>query len=216
MDAILEVAFSFPVVILTAINLIIVGLWGLMAIGLFDFELFDVDIDVEIDADTSLSGIASLLVTLGLSGVPIFIVLTLLFFTAWLIAYFFMRFGMFWNTSDIIQLVVGIGVLLGSFAASIPIAAQVVKPLRKFFAKLNATTTSNSILGKQAIIRTTRVSQSFGEAECVNDGASLILKVRADESYHLTKGDLVRVIEVEKETGIYHVVPEKEFSTENI
>ena len=138
MDAILEVAFSFPVVIFTAINLIIVGMWGLMAIGLFDFELFDVDIDVEIDADTSLSGVASLLVTLGLNGVPIFLVLTILFFTSWLIAYFFMRYGLFWNTTDIIRYVAGAGVLIGSFVLSIPVAAQAVKPLRKFFAKLNA------------------------------------------------------------------------------
>ena len=216
MDGILEVAFSFPVVIFTTINLVIIGLWGLMAIGLFDFEFFDVDIDVEIDADTSLSGIASLLVTLGLSGVPIFIVLTLLFFTSWLIAYFFMRYGMFWNTSEILQYIIGTGVLIGSFALSIPVAAQFVKPLRKFFAKLNATTTAKSLLGKQATVRTTKVSQTFGEAECVNEGASLILKIRADEKYQLTKGDLVRVIEIEKEAGIYYVVPEKEFSTENI
>ncbi|MCW8877038.1 MAG: DUF1449 family protein [Kangiellaceae bacterium] len=212
MDAFLAVAGSFPVSIYTTINLVIIGIWFFMALGLFDIEVFDVDVDIEIDADAgSLSGVTGFLATLGLTGVPIFIVLTIIFFSSWIVSYFAVKYGLFWNNSEIIRYLVGTGIMVGSFLISIPVTAQAVKPLRKFFAKLNNTTTAKSLKGKQATVRTSKVNSSFGEAECVNDGASLVLKIRADEKYELTKGDLVRIIEVDQEGSIYHVVPEKEF-----
>ena len=217
MDAFLEIAGSFPVAIFTTINIIIIGVWFFMALGLFDIEVFDVDVDIEIDADaSSLSGVAGFLATLGLAGVPIFIVLTIIFFTSWLISYFSVKYGLFWNNSDAIRYLVGAGILVGSFLLSIPVTAQFVKPLRKFFAKLNNTTTAKTLKGKQCVVRSSKVNSTFGEAECVNDGASLVLKVRADEKYALTKGDKVRIIEVDQENSIYHVVPEKEFGLDNI
>ena len=63
--------------------------------------------------------------------------------------------------------------------------------------------------------RTTKVNEQFGEAECINQGASLILKVRAHEKFQLKNGDLARIIEVDQKSSIYQVIPEKEFG-ENI
>ncbi|WP_196139872.1 OB-fold-containig protein [Aliikangiella sp. G2MR2-5] len=212
MESVLEIAGSFPVAIFTTINLVIIGVWLLMALGLFDVEFFDLDIDFDGDVG-DVSGVAGFLVTLGLTGVPIFIVLTIIFFCSWLISYFAVKYGLFWNNSDAIRYLIGAGILVVSFLMSIPITAQIIKPLRKLFTKLNSSTTSQSLLGKQCKVRTTKVTSDFGEAECLNDGASLILKVRSDEKYHLVKGDLARVISVEVESSIYQVVPEKEFES---
>lgn len=223
MEAFLSNATSFPTSVFTTINLVIIGIWLFMALGLLDIEVFDMDIDADVDADididvdgSSLNGITSFLASLGLTGVPIFIVATIIFFTSWLLSYFTVKYGLFWNNFESIRYLVGSGIMLLSFLVSIPLTAQFIKPLKKFFAKLNQETTSKSLLGKQCTVRSTRVSPTFGEAECVNDGASLILKIRASEDYALAKGDLVRIIEIDSQKSTYQVVPEKEFNTNNI
>ncbi|MBV1910916.1 MAG: YqiJ family protein [Kangiellaceae bacterium] len=214
MDQFLLNISSFPTAIFTTVNVVIIGIWFIIALGLIDMEVFDLSIDIDVDTDpTSLSGIASFLVTLGLSGVPIFIVLTIIFFVSWIISYIAVKYGLFWNNFDSIRYIVGLVILVVSFLASIPITAQFIKPLRKLFSKLNSgSTTSQSLLGKQCVVRTTKVNKSFGEAECTNQGASLILKIRASESYQLKNGDLVRIIEFDQESSAYQVIPENEFS----
>ena len=223
METFLANATSFPTAVFTTINLVIIGIWFFMALGLLDIEIFDidgdfdVDVDVELDADASgISGIASFLASLGLTGVPIFIVLTIIFFVSWLLSYFSVKYGLFWNNFESVRYLIGSGIMVGSFLISIPLTAQLIKPLKTFFAKLNRETTVTSLLGKQCIVRSSKVNSNFGEAECTNDGASLILKIRASEDYGLKKGDTVRVIEIDKANSIYQVVPEKEFSVNNI
>jgi len=205
---------SFPTAIFTTINVVIIGIWIIIAFGLIDIDALDLSIDIDLDTDpTSVSGVASYLVSLGLAGVPIFIVLTIIFFVSWIISYSAVKYGLFWNNSDFIRYIVGSGILVVSFLVSFPITAQLIKPLRKLFSKLNNdSTTSQSLLGKQCIVRTTKVTESFGEAICENQGASLILKIRANEKYQLKNGDLVRIIEVDQESSVYQVIPENEFS----
>lgn len=205
---------SFPTAIFTTVNVVIIGIWFIIAFGLIDLDVLDLSIDIDVDTDpNSVSGIASYLVTLGLSGVPIFIVLTIIFFVSWIISYIAVKYGLFWNNFDSIRYIVGFVILAASFLASIPITAQFVKPLRRLFSKLNHdSTTSQSLIGKQCVVRTTKVNESFGEAECINQGASLILKIRASENYQLKNGDLVRIIEFDQKSSAYQVIPENEFS----
>lgn len=205
---------SFPTAIFTTVNVVIIGIWIIIAFGLLDIEVFDLSIDIDLDTDpTSVSGVTSYLVSLGLVGVPIFIVLTIIFFVSWIISYSAVKYGLFWNNSDFVRYIVGFAILVASFLASIPVTAQLVKPLRKLFSKLNSeSTTSLSLVGKQCIVRTTKVNETFGEAECINQGASLILKIRASENYQLKNGDLVRIIEVDEKSSVYQVIPESEFS----
>ena len=214
MDQFLINISSFPTAILTTINVVIIGIWIIIAFGLIDIDALDLSIDIDLDTDpTSVSGVASYLVSLGLAGVPIFIVLTIVFFVSWIISYSAVKYGLFWNNSDFIRYIVGSGILVVSFLASLPITAQLIKPLRKLFSKLNNdSTTSQSLLGKQCVVRTTKVTESFGEAICENQGASLILKIRASEKYQLKNGDLVRIIEVDQDSSVYQVIPESEFS----
>ena len=226
MDAFLEIATTYPTVVFTTIDLVLIGVWMIMALGLLDIDMFDIDIDADVDVDidvdvdagdADITGGTTFLSTLGLQGVPFFLVLTIIFFVSWLLTYFSVKYLLFWNNFDSLRYILGSGILLVSFLVSIPVTAQLIKPLRTLFAKLNHPGASAvDLLGKQCKVRSTKVTPDFGEAECVNEGASLILKVRAEDKYHLTKGDLVRIIEVNKAKSIFQVVPEDEFGMNNI
>ncbi|TQV70962.1 hypothetical protein FLL45_21790 [Aliikangiella marina] len=222
MDAFLDLVTAYPTSVFTTINLIIVGIWLIMALGLLDIEIFDFDIDTDIDIDVDapdadITGGTTFLSTLGLQGVPFFIVLTIIFFVSWLITYFSVKYLLFWNNFESLRYILGSGILVVSFLVSIPITARLIRPLRKLFTKLNhAGATATDMMGKQCKVRTSKVTPSFGEGECNNEGASLILKIRADEKYQLSKGDLVRIIDVDKEQSVFQVIPEDEFGINNI
>lgn len=224
MDAFLAIATTYPTVIFTTIDLVIIGVWMIMALGLLDIEMFDIDIDTDVDidvdvdaGDADIAGGTTFLSTLGLQGVPFFLVLTIIFFVSWLLTYFSVKYLLFWNIFDSLRYILGTGILVVSFLVSIPITAQLIKPLRKLFTKLNHPGASAvDLLGKQCKVRSSKVTPDFGEAECVNEGASLILKIRSEDKYQLSKGDLVRIIEVDKAKSIFQVVPEEEFGMNNI
>ncbi|MCG8312798.1 MAG: hypothetical protein MI976_06230 [Pseudomonadales bacterium] len=179
--------------------------WLLAIAGLLDLDMFDLDIDL--DADIDLEGFAGLMVTLGLTGVPFTLVLTLLFAFSWLICYFVVHFFFFWGDTKILNILIGSGVVLGSFAVSIPITAKIIKPLRPFFRSLHNLEVKKIVVGKNCVVRTTRVDERFGEANIQVDGADLIIKVRSNPENALKKGDSALVIEHDKEKNLYWIEP---------
>jgi hypothetical protein len=215
MDDFLVNISSFPTVIYTTLLVVVVGYWLLAFSGTFDLDAFDVgvDIDMELDGDISdLGGIAGLLTTLGLTGVPITIVISLLLLNAWIVCYFLsLLIPAFPQFISLIQLAINTGVAIGSFMVSIPLTATMIKPLKGLFRKVNQTPISKSLLGATCRIRSSRADAEFGEAECMLEGASLIVKVRAVGDQTFATGDRVVVIEHNKEKQVFNVVSEQEF-----
>jgi len=85
-----------------------------------------------------------------------------------------------------------------------------VRPLRPLFLKLEATT-SKSVLGQVAIVRSGRVTAAQGEATLEDGGAGLILRVRADEAHGFKRGDRVVLLEYLEAEHAYRVITEDEF-----
>lgn len=211
---------SFPTLIYSIGLVVISGFWVLAFIGLFDFEAFevgvDIDLDVETDSDINNVGkIAGLLTTLGLTGVPITVVISLLVLNAWFVCYFISMF-----TPSLIQQVLffqvllNVGIVIVSFMISIVITAQMIKPLKGLFKKLNQEPISRSLIGCTSRIRSSRADNSFGEAECIHEGASLIVKVRAIGQQIFATGEQVVLVEHNKENDTFTIVSKKEFDKE--
>ncbi len=217
MDGFLVNISSFPTVIYTTLLVVVVGYWLLAFTGTFDMDAFDVgvdiDMDLELDGDISeIGGIAGLLTTLGLTGVPITIVISLLVLNAWIICYFLiLLIPTFPQFISLVQVAINIGVAIVSFMVSIPVTATMIKPLKGLFRKVNQAPISKSLLGATCRIRSSRADADFGEAECQLEGASLIVKVRAVGDQTFNTGDRVVVIEHNKEKQVFNVVSEADF-----
>lgn len=215
---------SFPTIIYSIALVVAIGYWLLVLLGLFDFDLIDIDADVEadigvdIDVDTDISQtgtIAGLLTTLGLTGVPITVVLSLLILNGWFICYFVS--GLVPQFLDIIwllQVLLQMGIVIISFMVALPITAAIIKPMRPLFRKVNQEPIAVSLIGRTCRIRSSRADKEFGEAECFHHGASLIVKVRTIGDTKLSTGDLAVPIEHVPENDTYYVVPEKEFKNQ--
>lgn len=202
MDAFLSNILSYPTVIFTVFGAFAFLYLVIAALGLVGFD--DVDLELEM-----LSGIMT---TLGLKGVPLSIVVGLVSLFAWFICFLIMTLLGVEGGGRWLNLITGTVAIPVSLVLAVLATAQVVRPLRPLFRALNASAPDKVLLGNTATVRSSRVDDKFGEAQMVMDGAELIVKIRADESKQLKKGDKVVLIEHNKEQNLYWVVPANEFN----
>ena len=189
--------------------------WVIAVLGLVDLEVLDIDMDGDIDAADSIeaqTGIAGVLFKLGLNGVPLTIVLTIIAIVGWILCYYSIYFGGalipdFWPIELAYELVIFVVVTF----ATIMLTAQIIKPIRSLFRKLEADETKH-ILGQVVVVRSGVVNKDRGEALMNDGGAGLLLQIRATGDDEFIKGDEVVVIEQNKERNLFRVIAKSEFS----
>jgi hypothetical protein len=217
MDAFLLNVSSFPTAIFSTGLVVVSGFWLLTLIGLFDIDAFDIGVDLEIDVDVSqVGGIAGLLTTLGLTGVPISVVISLIVLNSWFVCYFATIYmPTFPDIISILQFAINVAIAVCSLLAAIPITATMIRPLKGLFKRIHQEPLRRSLLGTGCRIRTSRADSGFGEADCSHYGASLIIKVRTHGDLTLSKGDNAFIIEHNESDDSYLVVTEEEFRRQN-
>lgn len=213
MEVFFSIITSYPVAVYTFILLVVTIYWLIAILGMVDIDVLDLpDIDADFQVDSvGLEGLAGLFVKLGLHGIPITVLLSILTLFGWWIAYFLVWVLPF-ELTGFSSVVFGSVILFGSFVLAMPICRVVVKPLKPLFFKAMAKSTK-SIIGQTAVLRTSRVDMKFGQAELNDAGAGLILNVRAEESDSLkiNKGDRIVLLEYLENEHAYRVIPERDF-----
>ncbi|MGR2738709.1 hypothetical protein ACUY1T_09690 [Billgrantia sp. Q4P2] len=204
MSIFLSIVTSFPTVFFTALLCVAVIYWLVSLTGLVDGDALDGDIGGDGAVD-----FGGLLATLGLQGVPLPLMMTLLSLTGWLLSYFAdLWLGISaaggW-LSWLLGTILFIASLVGAFVAT----AILVRPLRPLFTRAYHKPQEAQLIGTLCTIRSGSVGPSSGRADVHVDGSHLILQVRSDTA--LARGDRAVLIEYMAEEQAYWVVPEKEF-----
>lgn len=216
MNEFLLTIFSFPTVFFTFWLGLAVLYWLFACFGLVDIELLDVDVP---DLDGQLHSHAEhsfaetfsgILLRLGLNGVPVTIIVTFIALVGWFISYYLSYFELVLLGYNWVRFIVGIPIIIFSMYLAILITAQLIKPLRQFFAKAEQHV-EKKILGQVAIVRSSRVDADFGEVSFDDGGAGLILKARAFGEQQFVSGDRVVLLEHIAEQHFYRVISEAEF-----
>lgn len=216
MNEFLLTIFSFPTVIYTVVLIVAMLYWLCAAFGLLDLELLDVDasgLEGQLHAHAEHSfaeTFAGILLRLGLNGVPVTLVVTLIAIIGWVISYYLSYMELVLLGYGWVRFIVGIPILIFSFYLAVLATAQIIKPLRKLFAKAEQFV-EKKILGQTAIVRSSKVDKYSGEANFDDGGAGLILKVRAAGDDQFVRGDRVVLLEYSAEEHIYRVISESEF-----
>ena len=213
---------SFPTVLFTFVLAVCLIYWLCAVMGFVDIDILDLDAP-ELDADLPDSGaahgaeefapnaLAGLLLKLGLNGVPLTVIISLIALFGWILSYFAMHFASPFVADGLLRYVAGVPVLLLTGYLAIRITAVLIRPLRRLFKAAHVNTVKH-VLGQTAIVRTSYVDADFGEANLADGGAGLILKVRASGDTSFKKGDRVVLLDYDKHSHCYRVISEKEFS----
>ncbi len=218
MNPFYENVTSFPTVIFTFFFVLTMLYWLIAMLGLVDLDVLDFDIP-EVDSDLNVEGglssadaLAGLMLRFGLVGVPVTIIVSIIAIVGWIICYYFVYFLFDYIPEGFLRYLIGIPIFIISLYVAVMITSVVIKPIRVFFSKVEEqASTSKYVVGQIAVVRTSRVDETFGEALLEDGGAGLILKVRACGEHSFKKGDRVVLLEYIKEQNVYRVVSEEEF-----
>ncbi|MBI3269430.1 MAG: hypothetical protein HYZ53_10455 [Planctomycetes bacterium] len=159
----------------------------------------------EQDHDQDEGGLAGLLSALGLRGVPLTVVLSLVILFAWLAS-----LGLMEVVGDIqglwLRRLVGSGVGLVALSTGLLLTSVALRPLRGLFVVTTAAS-NTSFVGRECTIRSQRVDEEFGQAEIEDGGAGLVVQVRCRNANQLTQGSKAIVYAYDREQAIFHVAP---------
>ena len=218
MDPFYQNISSFPTVIFTFFLAITLLYWLIAVLGWVDIDILDFDIadpngELGVNTETPHATpdvLAGLMLKLGLNSVPVTVILSFIALFGWISCYHLVHILQPWVPEGFLYYLVGIGLFLVSFMFATLLTAIVIKPLRPLFKKATQHT-PKFILGQTAIVRTSRVDNTFGEAVLDDGGAGLILKVRTHDDATFKKGDKVVLFEYQEQENYYYVISEEAF-----
>lgn len=209
MTEFLQTCLTFPTLAYSILLAFCVIYWLLAATGLVDIDALDGLLSGDGDSGHA-SESAGLLARLGLGGVPIMVVLTVLSFFGWLVTYF-VHLLVLQHLPAPLRLLGGIATLVGALAPGVFVTSLLLRPVRKLIVKLNPPVPP-SLLGRVGTVISPEVDARQGRAEFADGGAGLILQVRAAPPATFQRGDHVILLEHDAAAHTYLVISESQFN----
>jgi hypothetical protein len=204
MDAFLTTALGFPTLVYSVLLAVCLVYWLLAALGLVEIDGL-AGLGTEVDP----GGVAGIFGRLGLGGLPLMVVATLVVFLAW-VATYFVHLVVLSHLPDLLRWVLGAVVALLALPPAILVTATLLRPLRRRLLRLRPPETV-SLLGCVAVVRTPTVDAGHGLADLDDGGAGLVLQVRGEAEAGMRRGDRVVLIAHAIDTNTWNVVPEHDY-----
>jgi hypothetical protein len=170
-------SLGFPVSVLSVLLVIVVAFWLLVAVGAADADWVELDI----------------------GGVPATLGVSLLIAVSW-----------FACLSGVVVLepasvLAGTGVLGGSLAVGLVLTRLAMAPLKRLF-PADPPASRLDFIGRTCVIRTGRVTQTFGQAEVTAaDGSSAVVQVRQPGTDALTAGTTALIFDYDVDGEFFWV-----------
>ena len=197
-------AFAFPTLFYTGLLILIVVYWLASSLGLADIDIADgAEFESPDIAETS-----GWLSKIKLDGIPLTISISFVIFFSWVICFIAVHYYQDKISNNLVEIFVGIWIIILAPFISAPIVGTMLTPLKPFFRKLKDSAEgrkADSLIGHLAVIRTNKVTMDFGDAEVNDEGANLILKVRAEEPNDFKRGDNVIITEYSEDKNTYRI-----------
>jgi hypothetical protein len=214
-DAFTDVISSYPTSVYTVVLGIMLVFWIFAIIGMFDIDLFpgeagDGGFDADVDFDGEIPGFIGLLHTLGLTGVPLTLVISIIALLGFILSYFSSVWILLPLGSDILRYLGGTAILVASFAIAIPITAQAIKPMRPLFVKHYAPS-KRDYIGHRCVVTSSKVDNEFGIGSVETHGAPLQIDIRAQAGEVYSKGTALRIADYDPDQDAFEVISEAKY-----
>jgi hypothetical protein len=184
-----DAALGFPAVVFSFALVVVIGYWVLVLLGGLGIDVLDGDDD------------SDLLHGLGLGGVPVTVVLSLMIAVAWFVSLA--------GTVLLDQIDApgpfSIIVLLLALVCAWAVARLVVLPVRRML-PAGPEASRADFVGRACVVRTGRVDGDFGQAEVTaEDGSSAIVQVRQSGVEPLTAGSAALIYDYDADGEFFWV-----------
>lgn len=181
--------------------------WILAILVGLDFDLFDFDVDADLDAESglhSLFGLGFLVLRFfNIGRVPLMIWGSVFVVLYWLTSMLLDRLMDDPATRE--QMLYAVQHGIRNFVVAMLATKFVTHPLRDKF-EAREPNRPEDLIGRTCVVLTSEVTESFGQAEVQAEGAPLKLNVRTQVAA-LTKGDVAIIVGFDAEHNLYSIEP---------
>ena len=215
MSAFLQYALGFPTFIFGALLFFMLLYWLVAMLGLLEVDtldhwvLFDGSHHAH-GAEHAVSALAGLLLKVGLGGIPLTVILTVLFLLSWLASYVLCHLVPMPRGWDLVNVLTGIAVGAAALVLGFFATVMVLKPLRGVVAKIAPGEEPKVLLGRVGLVRSAVVNASQGYGSVEDGGGGLNVQMRSPER-EITRGSEIVLIEHMPEHNAWRVVSKAEF-----
>lgn len=217
MNEFLHTVLTFPTLLYSIVLAFCAIYWLLAATGLVDTDAIDGllggdghgHVHHAHDGNDGTTA-AGMLARLGLSGVPIMLVLTVLCFFGWLGTYF-VHLLVLSHFPDTLRWLLGAATLLVALVPGLIVTSLLLRPVSRLIQRLRPPVPP-SILGRTGTVISPHVDAHDGRAEFDDGGAGLILQVRAAAGTRFQRGDRVVLLSHDESSNSYAVMSETDFN----
>ena len=215
MSTFLQYALGFPTFIFGALLVFMLLYWVIAFMGLVDVDsidhwvLFDGS-DHAHGVEHTASALAGLLLKVGLGGIPLTVILTVLFLLSWLASYVMSHFVPAVQGWTLVNIATGSAVAAAALVAGFFATVLVLRPLRGIVNKIAPAEEPKVLLGRSGMVRSAVVNAAQGYGSVDDGGGGLNLQLRSPER-ELVRGTEVVLIEHLPEQGAWRVVSKAEF-----
>ncbi len=208
MNEFMNTALTFPTLVYSVLLAFCTVYWLMASTGIVDIDA--VDGWLATDGDTAEPNVvAGMVARLGLSGVPMMLVLTVLSFFGWLITYFVHLF-LLQYLPDSVRWIAGAGTLVAALLPGALVTSLLLRPVAAVIARLRPPVPP-SVLGRAGAVISPYADADGGRAHFDDGGAGLILQVRTLPGERFSRGDRVVLIEHVEADNTYRVMSETAF-----
>ena len=215
MTAFLDYALGFPTFIFGALLVCMLLYWLIAMLGLLEVDsldhwvLFDGS-DNAHGVEHSASALAGLLLKVGLGGIPLTVILTVMFLLAWLASYVLCHFVPMPQGWSLINIVTGSAVAAAALVLGFMATVMVLRPMRGLVAKIAPDEEPKILLGRTGLVRSAVVNATQGYGSVEDGGAGMNVQMRSPDA-DLPRGTPIVLIEHLPAHNAWRVVSKAEF-----
>ncbi|MBN2898303.1 MAG: hypothetical protein JXO44_05985 [Clostridia bacterium] len=197
----IKFAFQGVNIIPTSLLILTQGYWVLASLGLFDFDFFDLDIEVETEGLESSGLLNALAVFMNIGQVPMTLVLSMLALTFWLLTMlmYFLPIAAGGKMAGVL--------LIPAFALSLLTAKGQIKFLRTHvFEQKSKNNVACRVLNKTCTLKSNLEGDQIGQAIIEAGDTSIVINVKTkceDDSFE--KNEVAFVLEKDQEKEVYYI-----------
>lgn len=177
--------------------------WITLIFGVFDFDLFDIDIDL--NAADSLGAFHEILIFLNIGDLPFMLVFSIIVLNFWVISMLIVPIV----PGGIVKALVLIAIII----ISAVITKIITSPLKGFFKKVyeEKYNLEEAVVGKLVRVVCNLKYGDLGQAEIKRDGAPLLVNVKVEyEEQTFEKNEEAYINKKDENKNLYYIIKIKE------
>ena len=176
--------------------------WITIIIGAIDIDLFDIDIDIELEGGDNSSAFYAILAFLNVAELPFMLVFSVIILNFWILAMF-----MYYLPIEAGGLVNGL-LLIPALAISLLITKIVTMPLKGMFRYSNMEYEGGGeVIGQLCTLLCDVKEGRLGQANIENNDASIVINVKVEfEEESFEKGEVAVVYRKDTDKNLYYII----------